>query len=167
MVSSVRGLGAEVDNPPLALLARQSATIQAAYADGVLVGLDNFQMETALTTIGIQQAVAERIKTQPVPRQFDVFGRYFTVLFVGLFPFTLVGSLATHRWLTVPAGVVVALVFGIVERAAAVTEGPFENTIQDVPLTAIATQLERDLGQLLGDTAALPSPPVPENGYLW
>jgi putative membrane protein len=156
-----------VDNPPLSLLARQSARIQTAYADGVLQGLDNFQMETALTAIGTLQAVAERIKAQPVPRQFDVFGRYFTVLFVALFPFTLVGSLTTTRWLTIPAGILVATVFGVVERAAAVTEGPFENRVQDVPLTAIATQLERDLRQLAGDTGALPPSPVPANGYLW
>lgn len=159
--------GLDVDNPPLALLARQSARIQAAYAEGVLQGLDNFQMETALSSIGVQEAIAERIKTQPVPRPFDVFGRYFTMLFVPLFPFTLVGSLAVNAWLTIPAAILVATVFGVVERAAAVTEGPFENHIQDVPLTAIATQLERDLRQLLGDTSTLPPRPVPENGYLW
>lgn len=102
-----------------------------------------------------------------MPRPFDVFGRYFTVLFVALFPFTLVGSLVTTRWLTIPSAIVVAVVFGVVERAATVTEGPFENRTQDVPLTAIATQLERDLRQLLGDTSTLPARPVPENGYLW
>ena len=45
-------------------------------------------------------------------------------------------------------------------------EDPFENTIYDLPLTAITTTIETNLRQLL-DEHSLPSPAIPVRGVLW
>jgi ion channel-forming bestrophin family protein len=45
-------------------------------------------------------------------------------------------------------------------------EEPFANTVFDVPMTAIATAIEINLRQLLGETE-LPPPEQPVGGVLW
>lgn len=154
------------DDRPTVLLGLQSRGVFQGYADGILTGLDNFQLEQALTQISTQQALAERVKAIPLPRQYSGFARTFVWLYAVLFPFTVVGTIPAHRWIVIPAAIVVAFVFGIVERAAAMTENPFENRIQDVPLSAICTTIERDLLELARETNRPPRA-TPVDGYLY
>jgi putative membrane protein len=153
------------DNKAALLLQLHSQRIFRAYADGILSGLDNFQMEVALAALSQQQALAERTKSQPVPRVYDVFSRYFTHLYVAIFPFAVIGSLLDYRWLVIPATLVLAYAFRMVERIGASVESPFDNTTQDVPMTAICVNIERDLLEQLGDPHRPPAP-QPVAGYL-
>lgn len=157
---------AAADNRPVVLLGLQSRGVYGGYAEGILAGLDNFQLEQALTLVSVQQALAERVKTIPLPRQYSGFARAFVWLYAVLFPFTVIGTIPVHRWIVIPAAIVVAFVFGVVDRAAAMTENPFENRIQDVPLSAICTTIERDLLELAREPDR---PPLarPVDGYLY
>lgn len=121
------------DNTALMLLAGQSARIFTAYRDGILTGLDNFQMETSLAGLSTQQALAERISMQPVPRTYDVFSRYLVHLYSVVFPFAVIETLPAYRWLIIPATLIIAFAFRIVERIGSVLEAPFGNTTQDAP----------------------------------
>ncbi len=154
------------DNKAGLLLQLHSQRIFQAYAAGVLSGLDNFQMEVALAALAQQQALAERTKGQPVPRVYDIFSRYFVHLYVVIFPFAVIGSLPRDRWMVIPATLILAFAFRIVERIGAVVENPFEHTAQDVPLTAICLTIERDVLEQLGD-AQRPPAPQPREGYLY
>lgn len=60
----------------------------------------------------------------------------------------------------------IAMYFRMVERVGASTEEPFANRTQDVPITALATNLERDLLELV-DVPERPAKPTPVDGYLW
>ena len=51
-------------------------------------------------------------------------------------------------------------------RSGGIWSDPFENTIYDVPMTAITTTIEINLRQLLGETA-LPEATKPVHGVLW
>jgi len=166
LVEAERATIGAADNKAVVLLGLQSARIFTAYRDGLLAGLDNFQMESTLAAISTQQALAERISMQPVPRTYDVFSRYLVHLYTVVFPFSVVGSLVENRWLVIPATLIVAFAFRIVERIGSAVEFPFGNTTQDVPLTAITTMLERDLLELIGEPDR-PAFPAPKNGYLW
>jgi len=157
---------ATADNPATVLLAGQSRRIFAAFGAGILAGFDNFQMEVALAAIAVQQALAERIAMQPVPRTYAVFTRYLVHLYVAVFPFTILASAAHDQWTVIPATLIVAFAFRMLERIGTVVEAPFGGTVQDVPLTAITTILERDLLELVGDPER-PAPPRPVAGYLW
>ena len=84
-----------------------------------------------------------------------------------MFPFAVIGALPAHRWLVIPATLIVAFAFRMVERIGAVVEAPFGNTRQDVPLTVIGTLLARDLLDLVGEAGDRPPAPVPAGGYLW
>ncbi|MEZ5098258.1 MAG: bestrophin family ion channel [Thermoleophilia bacterium] len=154
------------DSATTQLLGLQSEGIVRAYGQGVLVGLDSFQLDQALAGLAQQQALAERLAQIPIPRQYAVFARFFTLLYAVVFPFTIVGSLPVHAWLAVPAALVVALVFGLVERTAWVNETPFAGRITDVPLDAVCTVVERDLLELLREPVRPPRP-APVDGCLW
>ena len=154
------------DARPLVLQTLQSEGIYAAYGDGVLAGLDNFQLEQALAGLAQQHALAQRLKEIPIPRQYTVFARFFALLYVVVFPFAIVASLPAHAWLAIPATLVVSLVFGLIERTAWVNETPFAGRITDVPLDAMSRNVERDLLELLGERER-PERAQPVDGYLW
>lgn len=155
-------------NRPLFLMKRQAQRIYDAMASGTLQGFDSFQMEGQLAALAAQQAVCERIKAIPVPRQYDYFTRVFVRVFVVLLPFFLIKTLAADGvpWLVIPLAAVVAFLFTTIERTGAVNEDPFENRITDVPLTALCREIERDLLALLGE-AELPPRLEPQDGYLF
>ena len=154
------------DNRPAVLARLQSQAIFRGYAAGILTGLDNFQMETALAGLSTQQALAERMSTTPIPRPHDYLSRMFVHCYVVVFPFAAISALPAYRWLVIPSALLIAVFFRMVERVGASTEEPFANRTQDVPITALATNLERDLLELL-DVPQRPAKPVPVEGYLW
>jgi putative membrane protein len=151
-----------------ALLVMQGRRIYDAMAAGILQGFDSFQLEGQLAAMASQQAICERIKLIPVPRQYDYFTRLFVWTFILLTPLSLVRTLVHEGvgFLLVPLTLLITFVFAIVQRTGEVNEEPFENRITDVPLTAICRIIERDVRATLGETE-LPPPPAPTNGYLW
>jgi putative membrane protein len=158
----------EQPNKPLYLMKRQGQRIYDGMAAGTLQGFDSFQMEGQLAALAAQQAVCERIKAIPIPRQYDYFTRLFVRVFVILLPFFLIKTLAADgaAWLVIPLTGVIAFLFTTIERTGAVNEDPFENQITDVPLSAACREIERDLLALLGQ-AELPPRLEPQNGYLF
>jgi putative membrane protein len=151
-----------------ALLLAQGRRIYDAMASGILQGFDSFQLEGQLAALASQQAVCERIKLIPVPRQYDYFTRLFVWFFIMLTPLSLAGTLARENvaYLLIPLTVIFAFVFAIVQRTGEVNEEPFENRITDVPLSAMCRGIERDVRETLGETA-LPPKLEPKDGYLW
>jgi len=154
------------DNRATVLARLQSQAIFHGYALGILTGLDNFQMETALAGLSTQQALAERMSNTPIPRPHDYISRLFVHSYVVVFPFTAISALTSYRWLVIPSALLITLFFRMVERVGASTEEPFANRSQDVPITALAVNLERDLLELV-DVHERPARPAPVDGYLW
>jgi putative membrane protein len=154
------------DNGPAVLARLQSQAVFRGYAAGILAGLDNFQLETALAGLSIQQALAERMSTTPIPRPHDYLSRMFVHCYVVVLPFSVIGVVPVHRWLVIPTTLLIALYFRLIERVGAANEEPFANRIQDVPITALAIDLERDLLELI-DVPERPARAVPVDGYLW
>jgi putative membrane protein len=158
----------QANSIPGALLLTQGKRIYQAMANGTLQGFDSFQLEGQLAVLSAQQAVCERIKQIPVPRQYDYFTRVFVWLFIGLTPLCLVSTLAREGvgYLLAPLSLLFAFVFAIVQRTGEVNEQPFENRITDVPLNAMCRTIERNAREMLGETD-LPPQLQPKDGYLW
>lgn len=155
------------DNKPGYLMLQHGRSIYEAMANGTLQGFDSFQLENALAQLTAQEGLAKRLKTTPVPRQYDYFTRLFVYLLILLLPFGLLSILpGGQTWLTIPFAVLLSFVFAILERIGAVNEHPFENRITDVPLTAICRNIERDLLATLGQED-LPPALTPQYGYLF
>jgi len=158
----------EAPSKPGALLLMQGRRIYDAMAAGTLQGFDSFQLEGQLAALASQQAICERIKLMPVPRQYDYFTRLFVWIFILLTPLALVGTLVREGvgfWLA-PLTLVLAFVFAIVQRTGEVNEDPFANQITDVPMSAMCRSIERDVRATLGERD-LPPKLEPQDGYLW
>ncbi len=102
------------------------------------------------------QGKCERINNTPFPRQFAYFSKVFIWIFILIMPFGLIGEFAklSHEfiWLTVPFFTLIAWIFITMETVGDSSEDPFENFINDVPMTALTRTIEIDLRQMLGET---------------
>lgn len=81
------------DNKPGYLMLQHGKSIYDAMANGTLQGFDNFQLENALAQLTAQEGLAKRLKTTPVPRQYDYFTHLFVYLLILLLPFGLLSIL--------------------------------------------------------------------------
>jgi putative membrane protein len=100
------------------------------------------------------QGGTERIKNTPMPKQYDYFPQLFVHIYCTLLPLALVTSMG---WLTPLGSTLVGFIFLALDKIGRDLEDPFENTIYDVPLTAITTTIEVNLRQLLGETIFPPA----------
>jgi putative membrane protein len=115
------------------------------------------------------QGKCERIKNTPLPRQYSYFSMVFVWIFVLLLPFGLVGEFAAmghgFMWLTVPFYMLIAWIFMTMELVGDNSEDPFENFVNDVPMTALCRTIEIDLRDML-DEKDLPPKIEPVDGIL-
>lgn len=102
------------------------------------------------------QGGCERIKTTPLFRQFSLFSNIFVKLFITLLPFALVTELVkigSHGiWLVVPCSVLVSWVFMSMEQVGESSENPFDNGMNDIPISTICRNIEIDILEMLGET---------------
>lgn len=126
-------------------------------------------MMDLITEMYTLQGKCERLKNTPFPRQYAYFSSVFVFIFIALLPFGIVGEMAGRGnvmiWLTVPVSVVISWIFYTMEAVGDSSEDPFENFINDVPMTALCRTIEIDLRQMLGE-ADTPAPLKPENDIL-
>jgi putative membrane protein len=119
--------------------------------------------DATLGALGNMQGGAERIKNTPLARQYSFYPTIFVHLFCLLLPLAMVPELG----LATPLGsAVIGCVFLLLDHVGAELENPFENTIHDVPLTAITRTIEINLREGLDETD-LPAPLQPQKGVLW
>lgn len=115
------------------------------------------------------QGMCERIKKTPFPRQYAYFSRVFVGIFIFLLPFGLVGEFAkiSHTFIlvTIPFSVLISWIFYTMEAVGDSSEDPFDNMINDVPMTALCRTIEIDLKEMLGEEN-LPEAMEPVNGIL-
>ncbi len=134
--------------------------------------IDDFRIISMMETLEEfynLQGKCERIKNTPFPRQFAYFSSVFTWIFILILPFGLVGEFATMGhdfiWLTLPFYVLISWIFYTMEAVGDNSEDPFENFVNDVPMTALCRTIEIDLRDML-DEDDLPPKIQSENGIL-
>jgi len=115
------------------------------------------------------QGGCERIKTTPLFRQYSVFSRVFVKIFIVLLPFGLLKDLSALAnwgiWLTIPFSMLISWVFFTMEQIGEYSENPFDNSVNDIPISAICINIEIDIKEMLDDTD-LPAKLQPENNVL-
>ena len=142
---------------------RQSQQLRELYTSGwIEKHAYVFGLMESIKAFFASQGRCERIKTTPLPRQYAFFTKSFVWIFVLLLPFGLVQHLG---WGTLPIYFVLATIFAITERIGSRTEEPFENKLEDVPMSAICRNIEIDLRQQLGESS-VPAPLEPKEGIL-
>lgn len=137
---------------------------------GLIEDFRHIDMMKSLEEFYNLQGKCERIKNTPFPRQYAFFSKVFTWLFILILPFGMVGQFAelNHElmWLTIPFCVIISWIFSTMEIVGDNSEDPFENFINDVPMTALCRTIEIDLREMLGETD-LPEKIKPVNDILF
>ncbi|NML64383.1 hypothetical protein HHL22_04110 [Hymenobacter sp. RP-2-7] len=157
-------------NPAMQLLKNQAIALGHLRHDGLLDEFYQIDMMLAVRECGGAQGGCERIKNTPFPRQYAYFANLFVWIFVLLLPFGMLGEftkLGTTAlvWLNVPVSVLVAWIFTTFEIVGDNSEDPFENYVNDVPMTALCRNLELDLREMLAE-GSLPPRLQPVNDIL-
>jgi len=155
-------------NRPNVLLQIQGLRLKDGVRQEMVGQFDPIVLEPNLAACHTWQVTCERIKTTPLLRPYDFFTRVFVWLFLSLLPSSLLGLFPAGgpRWLILPLSLLIGFTYAITHKVGLVNENPFENKPQDVPMTSVCTEIERDLKEQLGDTD-LPASLEPQDGYLY
>lgn len=149
-------------NPANGLLDSTGRRIDIARRHGWIDTIQQTQMEAVLVDIANAQGGMERLKNTPLPFQYRFLPTLFAHIFCILLPIGLVETLG----FATPLGSTVAgLMFLAVLRIGDDLVDPFDNSVHDVPLSAMCRTIEIDLLQSIGDPA--PEPMKPVRGILW
>jgi putative membrane protein len=150
-------------NVSLAIQTSMGRMLREARERGWLSPLEWQAIDRNLDDLMDAQGGTERIKNTPMPKQYDFFPMLFVRIYCGLLPMGMVEQLG---WITPVGSTLVGFMFLALDKIGRDLEDPFDNTIFDVPLTAITRTIEINLRQSLGETE-LPAPEVPVRGVLW
>ncbi len=127
------------------------------------------EMHQTLKEFTSDQGRCERIKNTPFPRQYAYISTLFTWIFILLLPFGLLSEFTKLDeglvWATVPFSVLISWVVITMDLVGHYSENPFENQINDVPMTALCRTIEIDLKEMMG-MAHLPERIQPVNDIL-
>ncbi len=166
---------AEVDdvlsrsNPGVHIIKKQSEDLAVLYAGNCMSAYHHVELSKMLADFYNQQGACERIKGFPFPRQYAYYSKLFVYLLIGILPFSIYSELSKldeHLvWLTIPISVTLSWIFYTMEVVGDSSENPFENAINDVPMTAICRNIEIDLLQMI-HASVIPGKIKSENNIL-
>jgi putative membrane protein len=145
-----------MQNPAAHIIRLQAAELRILREErGLLNDFQHMRLVQTLEELYNLQGGCERIKNTPFPRQYAYYSFVFVWLFSALLPLGLVSEFdkigPNHVWLMVPFSVLVSWVFNTIEEVGHTSENPFENQMNDVPMTSICRTIEIDLREMLGE----------------
>jgi putative membrane protein len=151
------------NNKPNAILQRQGEHIAQLRALGAIDERQQMHLDEQLTELTDCLGACERIKRTEFPRDYSRYTSLIVDIFTFTFPFIIVDNAS---WQTIPWTMVLGFTLYSMDRVAYAIERPFENRINDTPMTAISRTIEIDLRQMLGETD-VPKPVEAVDGYLF
>lgn len=139
------------------LLRIQSEHLTQLKNNKLITDFEHVNLMKEIEILYDQQGKCERIKNTPFPRQYAYFSSVFVWIFILLLPFGLVEEF--HQidgdstvWLTVPFSILISWIFSTIEIVGDNSEDPFENYVNDVPMSAICRTIEIDLMEMVGES---------------
>lgn len=149
-------------NPPNHLITLQGEDLKKAYEKGWLSDFRFIKLSETLTEFNNHQGMSERIKNTPLPRPYSFFSRVFVTIHGTLIPFAFIEELG---WANVPLSIVINFVFLALDYIGERTEDPFENRMDDTPLSSISLTVEENVKEMYGDIN-MPVRPKSEFGVV-
>lgn len=150
-------------NVPNGILFHQHTYLQNLFERGYTEDFRHIQFDNQMSVFYEILGGCERLKTMPFPRQYTVYTDWTLKVFLLFLPVTLGEEMG---WLMIPFSFIVGFVFVVLGYVGDGIEQPFEFTVNDMPMRALARTIEIDLRQYLGETE-LPDPEQPIDGYLY
>jgi putative membrane protein len=140
------------DNVPLAVVQRLGERLGEAYRAGWIHPQHVPILEASLVSLTDIQGACERIKSTPVPYSYTVLMHRIVAVYCAMLPF---GLMETIGWTTPLVVLAISYCFFGLDAVGDEVEQPFGNDVNDLPLSAIARNIERNLRPRIGE----PSPP--------
>ncbi|HMI65010.1 MAG TPA: bestrophin family ion channel [Cyclobacteriaceae bacterium] len=137
------------ENPPNYLLELHARDLRNAIGRGWTTDYCFVRLEETLAEFTAAQGGCERIKNTPFPRHYSFYSRMFVFIQSVMLPFAFVESMGPGM---IPLTVVISFIFCSLDLIGERTEDPFENRLEDVPLTALCISIETNLKEQWGDT---------------
>ena len=149
-------------NVPNAIIERQTQHIAELTRAGTLSEFQQRQIEEHLTTLIDSQGGCERIKNTVFPHDYKLYTTMFVNVFSIALPFVIVDDAG---WQAVAWTVFLGFALGAIDHLARAIEMPFEDRVNDTPMTAISRVIEIDLREMISDVD-IPEPKQPVGGVL-
>lgn len=150
------------NNKPLGLLQQNAVDITQLRNKGKLEIFAHVQINNTIVNLTNYMGMAERIKSTVFPVTY----RLFLHMIIYVFIITLSVALRNVAgYFELPLLLVISSFFFLLERTATHLQDPFSDKPTDTAMTAIATTIEINIKQLLGDTE-VPEPLKPADFYL-
>ena len=149
-------------NKPLAILQQNAREIKALKFNNQIEIFTQIQLDNTFTRLCDAMGRAERIKTTIFPQTYRLFLHFEFYLFVAILSIALDD---VKILFLLPLIMVISLVFFLMEKTATYMQDPFSNTPSDTAVTAIATTIEINIKQLLGEKE-IPEPLQSDTFYI-
>jgi putative membrane protein len=149
------------NNKPLALLQLNALQIARLKDEGHMELFSLVQINNTLVGFSNWMGMAERIKSTVFPHTYRLFLHFFIYIFVVTLSISL-GNI--DSMFEIPLLLVISAAFFLLEKSATHLQDPFSNRPTDTAMTTIATNIEINIKQLLGDDN-VPEPLQPHSFY--
>lgn len=149
-------------NKALAIQQLNNQDIAGLRNEGRIDSYNHVQLNNTIVNFVNEMGMAERIKSTIFPVTYRLF------LHMVIYVFIITLSIAlrnTAGYLEIPILLLTASFFFLLERTATHLQDPFSNKPTDTAMTAIATNIEINIRQMLGDKN-VPQPHQPDGFYL-
>lgn len=148
-------------NVPVAMLQRLGGLVVEARRKHWIHPLHVPVIEGSLTALTDIMGACERIKSTPIPYSYTVLMHRIVAVYCSLLPFGLAESI---KWLTPIVVLFVSYALFGLDAVGDEVEQPFGLDPNDLPLSTISRNIERNLRQRIGEE--LPPPFEPRDGIL-
>jgi putative membrane protein len=149
-------------NVPLALLFLQGRAIKYAFNAQWINSYQMTELDRTLTRLTDSMGKCERIKSTVFPSSYSYMIDILIYLFILFLPFGLVDMIGI---IIIPTTLSIAFAFLTIERIAIYMQDPFENRMNDTPMTSISTTIEINIREEL-NLGDVPKPLQPVKGVL-
>ncbi|MBL7719453.1 MAG: hypothetical protein JNL72_11495 [Flavipsychrobacter sp.] len=139
-------------NVPVGILELHSRDVVWAMNQGWINEFQQVEIDSTISRLCDSMGKCERIKNTVFPSTYSLYIHLAMHFFILLLPFCLISFFG---YLTIPFAMAVAASFLLIEKMAIHLQDPFENKPTDTPMTTIATNIEKDLKQMLKDHQGL------------
>lgn len=120
------------------------------------------QIDSTLSRLCDAMGKCERIKNTVFPKSYSLLVHFLIYVFATLLPFGLEDEyILVEIFLTA----LIPIIFIAIERTAIILQDPFENVTTDIPMTTLATTIEINIKELIGDDD-LPFQEKPKRFYI-
>ncbi|HEY9711832.1 MAG TPA: bestrophin family ion channel [Chroococcales cyanobacterium] len=150
-----RSVAGQSTNPAFSMLQLQARDLAALLNSAPASELPVQKLLDITVDCMKEQGSAERLKSFPFPRQYAYFSQVFVWIFLILLPFGLIEEVSKATlvdWLVVPFSTLLSWMFLTMEQVGDSSEDPFEMGLNDIPMTAMCTDIEIELLHFLGES---------------